>query len=119
MKLALDHHYSTVISRELRDIRHDVVAAVERGWDREADDRLLALCALEGRALLTNNVRDFVPMARAWSEAGREHAGIILTTDGHLPRRMGAVVDAIRVLDAFLSGHRDADSLRDQVVWLS
>lgn len=118
MKLALHHHYSTVIARELRDIRHDVVAAVERGWDREADDRLLALCSREGRARLTNNVRDFVPMAGAWSEAGQEHAGIVLTTDGHVPRRMGAVGDAIRVLDAFLSGHRDADALRDRVVWL-
>lgn len=64
MRLALDHHFSPLIAVGLRDRGHDARAVAELGWQAEADDALLALCATQRRALLTNNVVDFVVISR-------------------------------------------------------
>lgn len=32
------------------------------------------------RILVTRDVKDFVPLAREWAEAGRSHAGCLLVT---------------------------------------
>jgi hypothetical protein len=40
---------------------------------------MLAFAAIQGRAILTYNTRHFVPLVKLWYEAGREHAGVILS----------------------------------------
>lgn len=39
----------------------------------------LAFATAEDRAVLTYNVRHFVPLVRLWYEAGREYTGVILS----------------------------------------
>lgn len=79
----------------------------QRGFD---DESLLALAAAQSRALLTNNHRDFVPLARAWFEADRAHSGIILSIQlppGELLRQ------TLRLLQSL-----PADDLSNTVRWL-
>ena len=118
MRLALDHHYSPVIAARLRATGRDVVAAVERGWEREDDESLLAICALEGRALLTNDVADFTAISRAWAADGRSHSGLIFTSDAGMPRSRHTIGRCVDALEDLLLRHPDEDAFRDQVHWL-
>lgn len=118
MRLALDHHYSRVIAEQLRTKGHDVVAAIERGWEQEDDEPLLALCVAEQRALVTNNVADFVAVAQSWTAQGRQHAGLIFTSDASLPRTKGTIGTYVQLLDELLAQHPAPGGLTDRVHWL-
>lgn len=118
MRLLLDEHYADVIAQRLREAGHDVQTVSERGLKGLDDEALLVLCAGEDRALVTNNVRDFVPLARAWAAAGREHAGLLLTADASLPRHKGGVGRYVTVLSALMDAYPGVRELGDQVRWL-
>jgi predicted nuclease of predicted toxin-antitoxin system len=91
-QLLLDSHIWEGLAAELRLKGHNVVH-INHTEHRSADDEIvLALAASEGRALLTYNHQDFVPLARQWYETGREHSGIILSVQlprGELLRQVG------------------------------
>lgn len=118
MKLALDHHYSRMIAEHLREAGHDVVAAVERDWQREDDEPLLALCAAEQRVLLTNNVGAFTTIARRWAASGQSHAGLIFTSDASLPRTRDMIGKYVRMLDDLLQLHPGSAAFTDRIHWL-
>jgi hypothetical protein len=117
MRLALDHHYSRIIADQLRDKGHDVVAAIEQGWEWELDEPLLALCASEQRALVTNNVADFTAIARRWAAQGRSHAGLVFTSDASLPRTRATIGRYVQLLHDLMTEHSE-DALVDGVHWL-
>ena len=48
------------------------------GTLRRRDHDVVALADPELEGLVTRNSRDFAPICRAWAEAGREHAGVVL-----------------------------------------
>jgi len=50
----------------------------ERQLEGLSDDEVLALAAAEQRIIVTHNVADFPAILRAWAEASRSHAGVIL-----------------------------------------
>lgn len=116
MKLMLDHHYATAIAVELRNRGHDVTTALERGWHAEGDETLLHLCQQDARALLTNNVADFITIAARWQSTGRSHAGIVLTSDVSMPRSKHSIGLFITALEALLTA--EPDGITDQLRWL-
>lgn len=118
MKLALDHHYSTAIVVQLRQRGHDAVAAIERGWETEDDEDLLALSDEERRALVTNNVADFTIIARRWAIEGRRHSGLIFTSDTSMPRGRATIGRYVDVLDQLMSENPRDDAFADRVHWL-
>lgn len=118
MKLALDHHFPGPIAPGLRDRGHDVVAAIEVQWNEFEDPVLFEHCVEDGRALLTNNARDFVPIIREWGAEGRSHLGLILTDDSSWPRTLDNAGRYIDALDALLTQHPADDALVDRVRWL-
>lgn len=118
MKLALDHHYSRIIADQLRTEGHDVVAAIEQGWEQEDDEQLLALCASEHRALVTNNVSDFTAIARRWAVQGQSHTGLIFTSDVSLPRTKATIGTYVKLLHELLTRHPRKDGFTDRVHWL-
>jgi hypothetical protein len=118
VRLLLDEHFSDRIARQLRARGHDVVTVGERLASGESDEALLEIAVRERRALLTNNVGDFVLIARRWSEANQDHYGLIFTSDASMPRDAGSVGLYVRVLARLLEDHPDEAALANQVRWL-
>ncbi len=79
MKALLDEQLSPHIAVLLRKAGHDVVAVAERAELVGCSDRvILETATTEGRAVVTNNVKDFRPLAAERLARGRTHAGLIL-----------------------------------------
>jgi hypothetical protein len=79
VRALLDEQLSLEIAVELRARGHDVEAVGERpdlvgGQDRD----IIAVAYSEGRAVITNNLKDFRPLAAARSAQGEQHGGLIL-----------------------------------------
>ena len=119
MKLLLDEHYSPRIAEHLRAQGHDVTSVVEQSALAGLADRtLITVARRDGRALVTENVGDLMPIATELARIGTAHAGIILTNRHRFPRSrdgMGRLVEALRDL---LVAHPQDDAFTDRVVWL-
>ena len=76
--LYVDADLTTRIVPALRQRGYECRSAVEDGFDNALDEAILAQATELGMVLLTNNDRDFSPIARRWTEGGRDHAGIML-----------------------------------------
>lgn len=106
MRLLLDEMHSPRVTRALRDEGHDAVAVGERDDLRGApDEEVLRAAAGEERAVVTENVGDFLPLVQAWAAAGREHHGVVLTNPRRFDRARttypGDLIAALgRILDA-------------------
>lgn len=119
MTLLIDHHYAAAIATQLRALGHDVALAAERGWQAEGDQTLLEHSSAERRALLTNNVADFAVIAVRWAAVGRQHYGLVFTSDRSLPRSRDTIGVYVGLLDALLRAHPGESALLDQVTWLA
>lgn len=97
---------------------HDDAAAVERGWEREDDESILAICSSEARALLTNDVADLTAIHRRWAADGRSHSGLLFTSDAGMPRGRATIGRFVEALDALLRLHPGQDDFRDRAHWL-
>jgi uncharacterized protein DUF5615 len=77
----LDEMFSAAIAEELRAKGHDVQAVVaDPALISLPDDQVLALAAAAGRALVTANIKDFMPLDARCRAAGQTHAGLILVS---------------------------------------
>lgn len=99
MRLLLDANLSgRRIAGPLRASGHDVLALSERpDLEGMSDPEVLALAVEENRILVTRNRKDFAPLLREWSGAGRHHAGCVLiwTLDHH---EFGRISSRVRQL---------------------
>lgn len=116
MKLLLDEMYPSVVAERLRARGHDVVAVTERLELRSLTDvDVFKISQDERRAVVTENVADFVGIVDSMDEHGQAHFGLVLIDPvkyrrGH-PRTIGRLVTQ---LDRLLRDHPDerATSLR-------
>ena len=101
-QLLLDEMLSGAIAQQLRAKGHDVVAVVaDPALVSLPDDQILAHAASAGRALVTANIKDFVPLDGQFRAAGQSHAGLILVSTKTFPQDrsfVGAVADALTAL---------------------
>jgi predicted nuclease of predicted toxin-antitoxin system len=96
LKLLLDEMYPSLIADELRDRGHDVMSVHEAPGRGTADDEVFDHARSDGRAIVTENVRDYRPLAEALLVAGESHAGVVFTTDKRWPRSdPGALIAAL------------------------
>ena len=96
MRLLLDANLSLKrIGATLVEHGHDVRGIAEHTDLEGLDDAsVLDLAAADGRILITRNSRDFAPLCRAWAEAERDHAGVMLiwTLSSH---QFSEIVEAV------------------------
>ncbi len=79
MRAILDEQLSPQIAALLRKAGYDVDAVADRADLVGRSDRFIHEVACgEGRAVVTNNIKDFRPLAAEWLAQGGVHAGLIL-----------------------------------------
>lgn len=106
--------YPSLIARELRTRGHDVISVHESPGSGTPDEDVLEYGRSEGRAVVTENVRDYRPLAEALLAAGESHAGLVFTTDKRWPRGdPGALITDLDELVASTS-----EQPRDAEIWL-
>lgn len=113
VSLYTDEDVTSDLAPALRRRGYRAESAVEAGNAGLSDEAQLTYAAESGMAILTCNIRDFVPLARTWFLANREHSGIILSEQfshnqfGELLRRV------LRLLNRWTE-----DELRNQILFL-
>jgi len=98
IKLFLDEHIWRGLTEALRTHGYDALHVLDAERGGLDDEDQLAYAAEKGRALLTYNIKHFAPLAVVWYEAGRDHAGILLSEElehGELLRRVERLLAAV------------------------
>jgi predicted nuclease of predicted toxin-antitoxin system len=117
VKLIVDEMYTPAIAEQLRAKGHEALAVREVATLAGAsDEALLRWAQIAGRAIITENVRDFLALHAISLQSGERHSGIILASNARFPRAKASTAGALVIkLDALLMAtpHLDTD-----VVWL-
>jgi hypothetical protein len=88
--LLLDEMFSDDIAQQLRAQGHDVISIVaDPALIGLPDDQVLAYATREGRALVTANIKDFVPLDGRYRAASQSHSGLILVSTKTFPQNRG------------------------------
>jgi len=116
LRLLLDEMYPPAIAEQLRGRGHDVDAVTARAELRAlTDEGLFVVAQEERRAVVTENVADFCPIADRFDQRGKLHHGLIPVHPAKYPRgdprTIGRMVTA---LEELLAKHHseEATSLR-------
>jgi uncharacterized protein DUF5615 len=100
--LLLDEMFTDDIAQQLRTKGYDVISVVaDPTLVGLPDDQILAYATAEGRAMVTANIKDFVPLDTHYRAAGQSHAGLILVSTKTFPQNRGfpsAVATALATL---------------------
>jgi hypothetical protein len=118
MRLLLDRPLPEAVATRLRAVGHDVVAAAERPELALDDAGLFRAAADEGRALVTGNVGDFLPLAEDALARGERHPGLVLAPPPRYPRTPLAVGRLVRDLDGLLGSRAPEAGLDEGIAWL-
>lgn len=101
--LLLDEMFSGAIAEHLRAKGHDVLAVVANpALVALPDEQILAHAASTGRALVTANIKDFVPLDARYRAASQAHAGLILVSAKTFPQDRSYTVTITNALSALL-----------------
>ena len=110
-KLYLNEHFSPRLAGQLRKYGFDATSSQEANMLSEDDQQQLSHAVSEQRAVVTFNFRDFVFLHEQYTSDGREHWGIVLSTEESfsvLLHRLLRLLNSVR-----------AEELRNQIRWLN
>lgn len=117
MRAILDEQLSPQIAVLLRKAGYDVDAVADRDDLVGRSDRMVfeAACR-EGRAVVTNNIKDFRPLAAEYLTQGKAHSGLVL-----LPSARTRSRDAIAVIASAIENvlRDNPDGLSASERWIS
>jgi Domain of unknown function (DUF5615) len=101
--LLLDEMLSNIIAEQLRAKGHDVLTVVaDPALVGLPDDQILAHATAAGRALVTANIKDFIPLDARYRAASQAHAGLILISAKTFSQDRSFVAAVISALAALL-----------------
>ena len=107
MKVLLDEQLSPQIAALLREAGYDAVAASERvDLVVSIDATILEVATGEGRAVVTNNIKDFRPLAAERLAQGTTHEGLVLVPSTR-SRTRAAVTILASAIEKVLRDHPD------------
>ncbi|HEY2576910.1 MAG TPA: DUF5615 family PIN-like protein [Streptosporangiaceae bacterium] len=101
--ILLDEMLSSTIAGQLRAKGHDAIAVVEDpALISLPDDQILACATAAGRALVTANIKDFMPLDAQYRAGGQAHAGLILISTKTFPQDRAYATAITSALTALL-----------------
>jgi len=123
MRLLLDELCPPGIAEALRERGHDVVSLHDpshRHLRGQPDATVLTAAADEHRSVVTDDIRDFLPLYRELMARAPARHGLVLFTNRSFPRhRPDAFIRAmVAALDGLLTSSID-DRADGRVIWLS
>jgi len=109
-RLLLDEMFPNAMAEQLNAKGHDVRAVVASPEFAGRPDEEILIGAVEaGRALVTADIKDFMPIDARYRAAGRVHAGLIMVSAKTFPQNRTYVTTVTSALDALLGA---ADSIQ-------
>jgi len=98
VKALVDEQLSPQIAALLRQAGLDVEAVADRpDLTGRSDMHIFEVACSEDRAVITNNIKDFRPLAAQWLAQGRVHAGLILLPSSRTRTRAAITMLADRI----------------------
>lgn len=101
-KLLLDEHIWVYLATLLREQGFDVVHVSEDRLAGMSDEEVLQVAVENHRAVVTFNVKDFVPLAIQYFDDGKEHYGIVVSdqiAQGELKKRVTKLLSSVSAED--------------------
>jgi predicted nuclease of predicted toxin-antitoxin system len=98
IKLYTNEHITDLLARTLRGRGFDAVSVYEVDMREKSDEEQLAYAAKQRRAVLTFNVRDFVSLHTQYVTKGKEHGGIIVSTQIPFPELLRRTLSLLEAL---------------------
>lgn len=118
MKALLDEHITPRAARLLRERGHDVVAVTEcPDLIGAGDEQLWRTAMNEGRAIVTENARDFALLANQPYPAGSTHAGLVLLSPRAGPTALPATTQLVGALARLIAAY-PGEAFAGRVAWL-
>jgi hypothetical protein len=84
------------------EIDAEIAAADTAEESAEQDEEILIGATEAGRALVTANIKDFMPIDARYRAANRAHAGLVMVSTKTFPQNRGYVTAGASALDALL-----------------
>jgi Domain of unknown function (DUF5615) len=117
-RLLLDEMFPESMAEQLRAKGYDVRAVVASPeFARLPDEQILVDASEAGRALVTVNIKDFMPLDAQYRATSRSHGGLILVSTKTFPQRLAFVPTVTNSLIALLS--RDRAIQAGEILFLS
>lgn len=113
MKLLLDEMYGARLAEALRAEGIDATTAADLRLTGAADPEVFATAVALERAVLTENVGDFVRLAAECSAAGVQHSGLLIALSSRFSRRPAGTASLVAAIQAV-----SRDELDDRIVYL-
>ena len=110
-RLHLNEHISWHLASQLRKLGFDVTSTIELKMEEDDDAVQLAFAVSQHRAIVSMNHKHFAPLHDQYIKAGKDHWGIVLSTEEPVPVLRHRL---LRLLNSV-----SPEDLKNQVRWLN